>query len=903
MREKWKLRDGWRFHEGDVADDITHGYMYTYMHTKTERGRGPASVDYDDSTWQEVFVPHDYAVLHKPTPKANPVHGSLVRRQAWYRRNFRLEREDEEKRIRLWFEGICQRSHIWVNGCYMGFFDSAYTEIDLDITDLARFGDDLNTVSVYVDNTEYEGWWYEGAGIYRSVWLVKTEKISIQRDGIWVHPEKKEEGRWAVPVETTIQNDWDQDAAICVKQEILDEHGHVVASCQDACNLSARTTAPFSQNLSVADPARWSPDEPALYTLRTVILRDGAVQDEEETAFGFRTIVFDPDRGFLLNGIPTKIKGMCIHEDHGGFGAALPDDVKEYRIKRLKSMGCNGYRFSHNPHSRQTLEACDRLGMLVMDENRWFESSENGLRRLKQMVRRDRNHPCVIFWSMGNEESLQAGKRGKKIIGTMKAAVRSLDPERPVLMAMHTGLLEEGAADLVDVIGMNYNIDLVPKVHERYPDKAIVFSEANSCNDEDVLGDRACGIETWKIVKETPYVCGLFAWTGMDYRGEHDYPGLFALCGAMDQNGYPKESYSLYQSWWCDRPVAAIEPNRNPNLPKDQVRLVGNGKDLILYRNEKKIYEGTVEPYHPTELLIPDRSGIFCLETRKNGVVTAQTRCILEGKPDHCEILLENEAEEGTAPDTAILTLRVLDKQGYLLPDAALPFEITALTGARFLMVGNGDVTDGANRRLRHGTTYRGLAQIVVAPTEQEVFLEVKVQGVTHRIKKSFRYAGGRGERIAPVMERRYLTDWHMADWRPDQPELEAEALAQLKGYHAVEVGHGTQMHDLYKDSGFLTYHTMGTLPRKEQRKERLYLFFELLEGKTDILIGIKDEDGHVIRRIRSEKNYKEPGELMVEIPSDKNAVSAEIYVCLEVSMPFDGITKPVRWYFKEEGE
>lgn len=904
MREILLMDEGWRFHEGDVKETAVHGYMYVYTHTKTERGQGPASMDFDDSAWESVTLPHDYAVLHKPTPAAAPQHGSLIRNQAWYRRNFRLEPSDSDKRIRLWMEGVCSRCSVWINGCYMGFFDSAYTEIDLDITDIARYGDDHNTVAVYVDNREYEGWWYEGAGIYRHVHLVKTERVSIERDGVWVHPEKEDGSRWCVPVETTVVNLLDERFACILRQRIRDAKGAVVAETESEISLKSREQKPWEQLMETENPALWSVDHPTLYTLETALLtaeKDGgeSVLDHEETSFGFRTIRFDPEQGFFLNEVPTKIKGMCLHEDHGGFGAAVPDRIKEYRVRCLKEMGCNGYRFSHNPHSRETLDACDRLGMLVMDENRWFESSENGLRRLKAMVRRDRNHPSVVLWSVGNEEFLQAGKRGKKIMATMRAAVRSLDTQRPVLMAMHTGLLEEGAADTADMIGMNYNIDLVSRVHERYPDKAIIFSEANSCNDEDVLGDRESGVKTWKIVHETPYVCGLFAWTGMDYRGEHDYPGLFALCGAMDQNGYPKESYSLYRSWWRDEHMAAIEPNRNPLLDDRQIRLVGNGEHVILYQDGRKLYEADTDAYEPREVLLSDKTGIFTLENLSEGKVTAVAACVLKGEPDHGELRLETPETLAGCRDVAVLTLRILDEKGYLLPDAALSYKVTDIRGGRLLLTGNGDVQDDADRRLPTGKTWRGQAQILVEPLEENVEIQVSVEGLKEAVTKEIRCKMGAPVAKVPTAERRYLTDWKMADWTEEKPELVPDVLDGLKGYRHVEVGHGTQMHDLYKDSGFLVYHTTAALPGWDEQKGELYLYFELLEGKTDILIQLQDQEGHTLETVKAVKTYQEPGELEVKIPRREDIKKADIRVCLEVFMPFCGITKPVRWLMK----
>ncbi len=901
IREKILLDPGWKFHRGDVSDTEEHGYMYSYMHTKAERGRGPASMDFRDKDWETVRLPHDYVVEGVPTKKENPVHGSLDRPNAWYRKSFRLEEADKDRTIHIELEGVCTKSSIWVNGCYMHHEDSAYTEIDLDMTDIARFGDDLNVISVYVDNSDYEGWWYEGGGIYRHVWLIKTDRTAVDHCGVWVHPENRGGECWDVPVETCIRNDRFEDAGIRVLSKIIGSRDEELGRCETAADIASRSIGVVGQVIKVEGAKRWSLEQPNLYRLVTELVKDCKIIDTVETTFGFRTICFDPDEGFFLNGVPTKIKGMCMHEDHGALGVALPDGIKEYRVRRLKEMGCNGYRFSHNPHSRETLDACDRLGMLVMDENRWFESSKNGLRRLEKVIRRDRNHPSVVIWSMGNEESLQDGERGKRIMAGLKACVNKLDTTRPVLMAMHTGLLEDGAAVSADMIGMNYNIELCEQVHKKHPNKAIIFSEANNASEEDVLGNRAAGIRTWELVAERPYLCGLFGWTGMDYRGEHDYPGLFAPCGCMDKNGYAKNSYHLYQTYWRDESKLFIQPHWNGCEPGElvPVRAFSTGEEVTLYLNGKEIGTKKVDPYFQTDWEVAYEPGVLKAVAKWDGIPQMQAERVTTGKPARLLLRLENEKVFYGAHDTAILTVEAEDAAGRIVPDADMEFVVTSCNGAALLAIGNGDVKHtgslgGASCRL-----YDGKAQILAEPLEERVSVQVEAAGME---PAQLDFSCKRADPVpeAEYQESRYITEWEMADWTPEKPEVTNISDEALSFYKRVEVGHGTQLHDLNKDSGFLAYHAKARVP-KDRDGEPLSLWFELLEGKADILVKVKDEEGKTTGRIMAKKEYEEPGPLRIPIERQEAAETAEIEVCLEVFMPFCGITKPVRWQYGEE--
>lgn len=903
-REHLLMDKGWSFHEGDIEDKAVHGYMYTYMQTKTERGRGPASIDYDDSGWQKVTLPHDYVVKGKPDPGENHVHGSLKRNNAWYRRFFRLENADKDKRIRITFEGVCSACKVWVNGCLMKYNDSAYTEFEIDITDIARFGDDLNLIAVYIDNSEYEAWWYEGAGIYRHVYLDKLNKLSVDWDGTYVNPRKQETNSWKVEIETILRNDTDFEAEIELLSVLRDTEGKRLAESMKKVRAAPREKLKVMQEVLVENPPVWSLEQPHLCSMHSSVSTKGELCDEYVTSFGFRTIRFDADQGFFLNGIPTKIKGMCIHEDHGGLGVGVPNRVKEYRVRRLKEMGCNGYRFSHNQHSRETLDACDRLGMLVMDENRWFESSEDGKRRVEAMVRRDRNHPSVIIWSMGNEESLQAKETGKRIMNTLKSCVKKLDKTRPVLMAMHTGLLEDGAVAAADMIGMNYNIELCGQVHEKYPRMPIIFSEASNTSEEDVLGNRQAGIDTWKLAATRTYLCGLFAWAGMDYRGEHAYPGLFAPCGAMDQNGYPNDCYYLYQAYWKQEPMVYIQPHWNdPVQPGEQVtvRVFTTGDTVQLFLNGRLLEEQKVDPYEMCNFQVEYQPGVLKAIAKRNGTFEGECERITTKAADHLQISRENESVFANDYDVAICTVTAWDEDGRYVPDADHLFRVKVRGGGELLAVGNGDVCDQSERTKPECRLYKGRAQVLIRSMEKggDIVLEVNSDQLRPASITIPKIAGNK-VREAGYDSSRYLNRWEVSDWLPDMPEVSEGGFQHLAPFSTVEIGHGTNMHDLSKNSGYFVYHTVAELPEFEGVKD-ICLQFELLEGQSWLYVNIRDDDKYV--RYTGHKEKEEPEEYSMELKNQKGGAVAEVWVLLHVWMPFCGITKPVRWEIKEAGD
>ena len=439
-RERLLMDFGWRFAFGSAVDarkDFNTGTSYFSYFAKSGYGDGAAAADFDDRGWRVLDVPHDWAVEAPFDGHGSHSHGyKSVGRNfpetsvGWYRKSFFIPASDRGRRIGVEFDGVFRDSTVWVNGHYLGREESGYTGFGWNLTEFLNYGED-NVIAVRADATMEEGWFYEGAGIYRHVWLVKTDPLHVKRNGSFV-TSRIDGASAAVTARMAVINEGTHAAEFEIHQEIVDPDGKMAAfGMVKPCRLDARAEGEFSVEIAVPDPKLWSIDSPSLYRLVTTIRSGEAEVDTYETPFGIRSIRFDPDQGFFLNGKRVELKGMNNHQDHAGVGAAIPDALQRYRVERLKEFGCNAYRCSHNPPTPELLEACDRLGMLVMDENREMGTSEDQLDHLRRLIERDRNHPSVILWSLGNEEwGIESSEKGARITETMQALANHLDPTR-----------------------------------------------------------------------------------------------------------------------------------------------------------------------------------------------------------------------------------------------------------------------------------------------------------------------------------------------------------------------------------------------------------------------------------------------------------------------------------------
>jgi len=719
-RERLLMDAGWKFHLGN---EWGGGQNLA----KAGAGIGPASVVFGDGSWRRVDLPHDWAVELPFDPKADAAHGYKPLGDAypstsvaWYRRTFALPAADAGRRLWLEFDGVFRDCTVFVNGWFAGHHESGYSGFRCDITDVATCGG-TNVVAVRVDATQNEGWFYEGAGIYRHVWLVKTPPLAIAPDGVFVYSRFKDNvpvGAAEIHLEARLANAQATPADAAVRWELSGPDGKLLTTVSQTGRVDAASIGEVRQTTAIASPQLWSPETPALYRLVTTVAVGGRTVDRVETEFGVRTVAFDADRGFLLNGKPYVLKGTCNHQDHAGVGLALPDRLQYFRIAKLKEMGSNAYRTSHNPPTPELLEACDRLGMLVMDENRLVGSDALHLKWLDELVRRDRNHPSVAVWLLGNEEFTVGGTPdGGRVAATMQALVRRLDPTRPVTYNAAVGNEFTGINGVIEVRGWSYHIgkDNMDAYHTAHPQQPNVGSEQGStvgtrgiyANDKDrgyvsAYDDNG---QSWSNTAEEwmgffdprPWLSGGFVWTGFDYRGEptpYGWPCINSHFGILDTCGFPKDNYWYYQSWWVAKPVLHLLPHWNwPGREGQEidVRALSNCEDVELFLNGRSLGRQALKRTETLKWKAPYAPGVLSAKGFRGGQVVAETRVETTGAPAALQLTPDRATIDANGEDVAVITVAVADAQGRVVPvaDNAVSFELQG--PGRIIGVGNGD--------------------------------------------------------------------------------------------------------------------------------------------------------------------------------------------------------------------
>ena len=709
MREKQLFDQNWNFHLGDIKVPFSSMKGPTYTQSKTEHMKwGPAAWHYDDEAdsyaenktlctekWETVNLPHDYIIEQEPNPKNNQALGYFDYQNAWYRKKFTLPETDRGKRISLYFEGIASHAEVYINGSLVVRNFCSYTSFEADISDFVRF-DQENAVAVYVKADEHEGWWYGGGGIYRHVWLVKTAQVSVDLYGVYIHPEKVRDGFWKVPVDTTLRNDSDKNCEIAIRSVILENQ----QTCESVFCIKSGEKTTFSQTLEVKKPNIWDTDTPNLYTLQTTVIMAGQEIDKVETRFGFRTIRFDAEKGFFLNEKPVKIKGVCCHQDYGLTGIAVPDRVQRYKLKLMKEMGANGYRTVHYPHSETTMDALDEMGFLVMDETRWFTSSREGQEQLTMLIKRDRNRPSVIMWSIGNEEYTHKNDIGYRITQTLNRLVRKLDRTRPVMSAVSTNPIMCPVMELSDLVGVNYNLDQYDALHKKFPEKPFVSTECcatgttrswyvDDCLERGYLPayDRDTnewfrGREyTWKFIMERPWVSGAYQWAGIEHRGETIWPRLCSQSGAVDLYLQKKDAFYQNLSHWTDIPMVHILPHWNlAGREGEEIKVLvyTNCEEVELFQDGKSLGQKKIEKYGHGEWAVIYRPGTLSAVGYIQDRLAAETKTETTAEPVELRLRLE---DSGGTDDCALLTCYCVDEQGRFVPDASplVSFECNSL--------------------------------------------------------------------------------------------------------------------------------------------------------------------------------------------------------------------------------
>lgn len=590
------FNENWRFNLSDVKEG--------------------AQPELDDSKWRVLNLPHDWSVEGVYSPDKASATGYLPGGIAWYRKTFTVPETEKGNNVYIYFEGVYNHSEVFINGQPIGIRPNGYISFMYDLTPFLKYGQE-NLIAVRVDHSlDADSRWYSGSGIYRDAYLIYSSPVHIDLWGVYFKATNITDKKAEVSVETTINNGLVSGTNVKISHEIIDPlSGKVVAKGSKSLAVGGKLKATLNQIIAVPSPKRWSLEQPNLYTLKTTVTIDGKIIDQNEQQIGLRELTFDPNKGLALNGIWTKVKGVCMHHDAGCLGSAVPREVWRRRLLTLKEMGCNGIRMTHNPQASEVYELCDEIGMLVMDEafdewefpkKKWIKGWNVGIpgfqgaasyfnewsdKDLGDMVLRDRNHASVIMWSIGNEvdypndpythpvldhaninQPVQGGylpnnPKAERLGGIAKrlaADVHGLDTSRPVTAGLAGVIMsnETEYPDALDITGYNYTENRYAQDHAKYP-KRVIFGSENGHS-----------MESWKVVRDTEYIFGQFIWTGIDYLGESGaWPSRGFYSGFLDFGGFLKPKGHFRQALWSAKPVAYIgtyhQPERKDYLSMD----------------------------------------------------------------------------------------------------------------------------------------------------------------------------------------------------------------------------------------------------------------------------------------------------------------------------------------------
>ena len=739
--ERLSLDAGWRFHRGVIPFPKLNSHSDCYNAAKAGQATGAAAPGFDDTSWKIVNVPHDWA-SESPFVKTECLsQGFRPRGLGWYRRHFRLNGDDRGRHLELQFDGVATHCTVWFNGSIVHRNWCGYTGWTIDVTPFAKYGDELNTIAVRVDADAMEGWWYEGAGIYRHTWLVKRDRTHLVTDGVYANPVLGDNSLWSISVEATVANAGRKTESVDIVSTLIDPEGRKLVSGRSALIIPHLTTATARITLPVAAPRLWSVDTPVLYSVRTEVIRSGNNVDTVRTPCGFRTLRFDANQGFFLNDRPLKLQGVCNHQDHAGVGVAVPDGLLEWRLRQLKHLGVNACRAAHNPPSTEFLVLCDRLGILVMNENRHFNSGDEYIRQLEWLVRRDRNHPSVFMWSVFNEEPSQGSEIGFEMVRRMAATVKRLDATRPVTAAMNGGLFSPvNVSQAMDVVGFNYQIECYDRFHEANPTMCLTSSEDTSAfmtrgafetvPDKNIRGSYdtdfapwgATHRSAWRAIAERPYLAGGFVWTGFDYHGEptpHSWPSCSSFFGILDLCGFPKVAAHMHRAHWRrDTNVLEIAPHWNwPGRERKPVKVIviTNAVRAALFLNGVSLGEKPVDRFEFASWDVPYLPGrLEAIALNAAGREIDRTFIETTGEPVALELVPDRPSLEGDGCDAQPVTVRAIDAQGRPVPTASLPVQF-ALSGAGAIIgLGNGDPNCHEPEKGDRRSLFNGLAQVIV---------------------------------------------------------------------------------------------------------------------------------------------------------------------------------------------
>ncbi|MGK9369946.1 glycoside hydrolase family 2 TIM barrel-domain containing protein [Melioribacter sp. Ez-97] len=769
---------GWKFHPGDVE--------------------GAEKFDFNDSDWRLLDLPHDWSIEGKinENEPAGGNGGYYPTGTGWYRKHFDISAEDLKKIIWIEFDGVYMNSDLWVNGMHLGNRPYGYSSFYYDITKYLKKGN--NVIAVRVDNSKQpNSRWYTGSGIYRNVWLIKQDKLHLAHWGVFVTTPEISSDSALVDIKTKIDNEYNSSVEAELFIVIEDNEGNVVASAEKKFAAKPGESLTINNKLWIQRPMLWSVDSPDLYTLKQSILKDGKISDGLNTVFGIRKIFYDANKGFFLNDKQIKMNGVCLHHDGGAVGAVVPTGVWEYRLKKLKMMGCNAIRAAHNPPAPEFLDLCDKMGFLVMDEafDEWrFGKRKYGYhiyfdewheRDLISMIHRDRNHPSIVIWSVGNEVPDQKTEEGTETLKKLTYICHSEDPTRPVTQACDNIAADGGSTVLsflnaLDIVGYNY----VDRWHERrelyysidklnHPDWKMIGTENRSNHGvfrrNYSLGDDPATVnpnynydmidaeQLWKFTKMHDYVIGDFMWTGIDYLGEARWPFRSWNFGVLDLCGFEKDGYYFYQSQWTTKPMIHLFPHWNWEGREGQIIPVicyTNCNEVELFLNGKSYGKKRLEfprqgnsgawnryanpVVNPTtadlhlQWDIPYEPGVIKAVGMKNGQVVCTRELRTAGEPYAIRLTSDRDTICVSERGVANIKVEVVDRNNKVVPTAGNLIEFSIKGKGKIIGVENGNPLDHSSSKSNKRKTYNGLALVVLQALNEEgrISLTAKSQGL-----------------------------------------------------------------------------------------------------------------------------------------------------------------------------
>ncbi len=760
-RKNVELMKEWAFHLGDV--------------------KGAENPDFDDEEWRLLDLPHDWSIEGQflefrdenwaQFQNLDYRIGYLPQGIGWYRKNFTISREYDDKIIKIQFDGVYRNSDVWINGHHLGHRPYGYISFYYDLTPYIKYGKN-NVIVVKVNNTGVSSRWYAGSGIYRKVFLTICDSIHVDQWGTrWTTPRVSKENA-IIKLDTTILNE--QSSLVDnldLITEIYDDDTLIVENVIQ--NISFQEKITQTQKMVLKNPKLWSPDHPHLYKIKTTLKKEDEILDEYFTPLGIRYFRFDPNEGFFLNDNNVKFKGVCLHHDNGCLGSKLYRSALRRKLKILQTMGCNAIRTSHNPPSQEMLDLCDEMGFLVMDEvfdewtrnktpegywkyfDEWYEQD------VQDFVRRDRNHPSVIIWSCGNEVPEQKYPGGVEVLKKLLKVFKREDPTRPVTQGCNNmaEANEHGFAQLLDIAGYNYYGDRVtgPKwgeyafrsmyddEHERYPDRILIGSENCSAFLTRGVYHHPIAMNRWGKSKDDyycsayditsevplmnlmtrPYVCGMFTWEGFDYIGEptpYKWPARSSYFGIVDLCGFPKDTYYLYKSQWTDEPMIHILPHWNWNEGENiEVWIYTNCESAELFLNgvslgEESFLEDFDDVLHIV-FNVQFKPGELRAVGKTKGEEIVSTSVLTAGPPHHISLEANKEIieEEG---DIIFIAASVCDKDRIIVPNShnLILFKVNGLS--EIIGLGNGNPISHEPFCDQQRHAFNGLALAVLKPKD-----------------------------------------------------------------------------------------------------------------------------------------------------------------------------------------